>query len=226
MTALLRDSSVGKVVEYLRDVLRDRTRERRMSERGTIISFEDLYQEQLQDMHSCERQLTGAWVRLADTATHPQLKVVLGDLPGETKRHLGRLHRILSDLDTGPDRAVCRVTSAVIAEGCNAVGNGMRGTVCDACILCAGQKLQHHQIATYASLSVLSELLVRRSDHTLLNETLREEQGTQCRFAALSAAYVAVLTYPTLAEAGKPEPQQQVAQQGDPMKSQESLAHA
>jgi len=226
MTALLKGYAFGQPIAYLRNLWRGAQAKAGAKESYQIESFEDLYGEQLQDMHSCERQLTGAWARLADEATHPQLKVVLADLVGETQRHLGRLHRILEDLDTGPHRAVCRVTSAVIAEGCAAVGNGPRGAVCDARILCAGQKLQHHQIATYASLNVLAQLLARRSDQNLLAETLREENVTQVRFTGLSAAYVAVLTFPVTVEVQSAESAKELKQKVNQHVNQEVLAHA
>lgn len=203
MRALLRRHVLSRPLNLLRSLWGERDVKAHAQERQEVVSFEDLYHEQLQDMHSCERQLPGAWVRLGDAATHPQLKGILAALALETRQHLKRLHRILEDLDAGPDRAVCMVTSSIIAEGCAGIRNATRGAVCDARILCAGQKLQHHQIAAYGSLSILAELLLRRSDRLLLDATLQEVSGTQGKFAALASAYVAVLTYPAVDMAGR-----------------------
>lgn len=196
MTALLRGHSLGRPMEFLRGLLVERSPLPIEIEPVVVVSFEDLYHQQLQDMHSCERQLSRVWVRLTGVATHPQLKGMLAALVVETKKHLGRLHVILGDLDSGPHRTVCGVTRAIVDEGCAGLTEAPPGAVCDARILCAGQKFQHHQIATYGALSMLSELLMRRSDRSLLDATLQEEGGTQGRFASLASAYVAVLTYP------------------------------
>jgi ferritin-like metal-binding protein YciE len=196
MTALLKGLRSRGPMEMMRSFFAPSASGTRSVERCEVVSFEDLYHEQLQDMHSCERQLSGTWMRLRDAATHPQLKGILAALAVETRRHLERLHRILEDMESSPDRAVCLTTSAIVAEGCAGLGRTPIGAVCDARILCAGQKFQHHQIASYGSLSILAELLLRRSDRVLLNTTLQEESGTQGRFASLASAYVAVVACP------------------------------
>ena len=82
-----------------------------------IMTLTDLYLDQLQDMHSGERQVLKAVPKLAKAANHPELKAGFNKHLAETKVQLTRLDRILKDLGEGPGRKVCEATVGLIEEG-------------------------------------------------------------------------------------------------------------
>lgn len=57
-------------------------------------SLNDLYIEQLKDLHSAETQLTKALPKMAKAASDPQLKAAFAGHLEETKQQLERLNKI------------------------------------------------------------------------------------------------------------------------------------
>lgn len=141
-----------------------------------IVTLSHLYLDQLQDMHSSERQLIRSLQRMAKAAQHPDLIICFDKHLEETREHLERVTQILSTLGEGTGRKVCEVASGLSAEAAKLIDDSDRGPVRDAGLICAAQKTEHYEIASYGCLCTFASLLDRGLDLKLLEITLNEEK--------------------------------------------------
>lgn len=141
-----------------------------------IATLSDLYLDQLRDMHSCEKQLIVALEKMARAAQHPELVKGFEHHLEETRGQLERLSQILTSLGEGPGREVCEATAGLVAEGAELIEHSEQGPVRDAGLICAAQKTEHYEIASYGCLCTYASLLDRGADLKLLEATLHEEK--------------------------------------------------
>lgn len=155
-----------------------------------IKTLDDLYLDQLQDMHSSERQIIKALPKMAKAANHKDLKAGFNKHLTETKEQLKRLDRILKDLGKGPGRKVCEATKGLVEEGSGIVEADADEEVRDAGLICAAQKIEHYEIASYGCLCAFASQLGRDADIKLLEKTLDEEKNTDQKLTDLAESVV------------------------------------
>ena len=157
-----------------------------------IMTLDDLYLDLLQDMHSCERQIIKALPKMTKAASHPELKDAFKSHLEETKEHLERLNRILSDLGKGPGRKVCVATVGLVEEGAELIAAEADEGVRDAGLICAAQKIEHYEIASYGCLRTFASLVGRTGDIQALDKTLNEEKKADSALTSLAMSVVNV----------------------------------
>lgn len=155
-----------------------------------IMTLSDLYLDQIRDMHSCERQLIKALPKMAKAANHPDLKAALVRHLGETKKQLERLDLVLSDLGEGAGRKVCKATVGLVEEGAGIIDADAEEDVRDAGLICAAQKIEHYEIASYGCLCTFALLLGRKADAKLLESNLNEEKSADQALTHIATSVV------------------------------------
>jgi ferritin-like metal-binding protein YciE len=155
-----------------------------------IMTMSDLYIDQLQDIHSCERQLIKAMPKMAKAASHPQLREAFNKHLVETKGQLERLNTILESFGKAAGRKVCKAAVGLIEEGSEIVDADADEEVRDAGLICAAQKIEHYEIATYGCLRTYAQLLGRTADVRLLEKTLAEEKKADDSLTALATGLI------------------------------------
>lgn len=155
-----------------------------------IMTLADLYLNQLQDMHSSERQTLKALPKMVKAADHKRLKAVFTKHLAETKEQVARLDRILEDLDKSAGRKVCEATMGLIEEGAGMIEAEADEDVRDAGLICAAQKLEHYEIASYGCLRTFASLLGRDADVKLLDKTLNEEKSADQALTELAMSVI------------------------------------
>ncbi len=155
-----------------------------------ITTLADLYLDQLQDMHSSEKQIIKALPKMVKAANHKQLKAGFTKHLEETKEQLNRLDTILEDLGKTPGRKVCEATKGLIEESASMIEVDADEQVRDAGLICAAQKIEHYEIASYGCLKTFAALLGREADVKLLNKTLNEEKSTDQALTELAVTLI------------------------------------
>lgn len=141
-----------------------------------IKTIADLYIDQLQATHSSEKQLIAALPTMCQAASNVRLKAIFEAHLDETREHLHRLDRILDDMGEFAGNRPCLATQGLIEQASILVQSGADEEVRDAALICAAQKIEHHEIASYGCLSSYANLLSRRPDVRLLDRSLRQER--------------------------------------------------
>ena len=155
-----------------------------------LATLEDLYVDQLRDMHSAEKQLTRALPAMAKAATSPDLAAAITEHLEETRTHVQRLEKLLKSLDKSPGRKVCKAMQGLIEEGKELLDSDADEQVLDVGIIMAAQKVEHYEIASYGCLRAYAKLLERDDDAAILDETLDEEKSADDTLTDLATSSI------------------------------------
>jgi len=141
-------------------------------------TFHDLYVDELRDLWSAEKQLLAALPRMAKAASSAELQQAFKTHEEETAQHVKRLEEICRSLEVSPRGKRCVGMDGLIAEGKEMMSNGFDGTVPDAGLIAAAQRVEHYEIAGYGTARSWAEQLGYDDQAQLLQATLDEESAT------------------------------------------------
>ena len=151
-------------------------------------SLNDLYLEQLKDLHSAETQLTKALPKMAKAANSPELKAAFNEHLEETKEQLVRLNQIGEKLGKSLTGHTCAAMKGLIEEGSEWMEEDAEPEVMDAGLIAAGQRVEHYEMAGYGTVHNFAELLGDEDSAELLAETLKEEKTADKKLTSLAKA--------------------------------------
>src|SRR5580765_5389347 len=113
-------------------------------------TFQDLFELELKDIYSAEKQLTKALPKMAKAATNEELKQAFESHLEETEGQIVRLDKIFKRLDVSVARVEkCKAMEGLIEEGKGIMEEGLEPHVLDAALICAAQRVEHYEIAAY-----------------------------------------------------------------------------
>ena len=139
-------------------------------------SLHRLFLDQLQDIYDAEHRIVEALPKKIEAAQGEELKKGLQHHLEETKTHVTRLEEVFASIDESPKRNACEATKGLIKEAEELLSEFKGSPAGDAAIICAAQKVEHYEIATYGSLAAWAEQMGHNKAKSLLGETLEEEK--------------------------------------------------
>lgn len=149
-------------------------------------TLQKLFEAQLADMHYAEKQLVKALPKMAAAAHHATLKKALTDHLAQTRLHVTRLEEAFDSIGKTPKAKKCEAILGLLKEG-EDIREEFAGTAAiDAAIICAGQKVEHYEIATYGCLVTWAKLLGHEETASLLSKTLNEEEAADQSLTAIA----------------------------------------
>ncbi|HEY0785756.1 MAG TPA: DUF892 family protein [Acidobacteriaceae bacterium] len=151
-----------------------------------IQNFKALYTLQMRYLLSTETQIVKGLQTMIEAADDTQLKGAFQSHLQETEVQVGRVERILSDLEGEVDDKKCAVTAALIAAGANIISESEPGPVRDAGLIASAQKIEHFEQASYGSARDWATLLGYSEHASLLQKTLDEEKHADALLNTIS----------------------------------------
>jgi ferritin-like metal-binding protein YciE len=149
-------------------------------------SLNDLYLEQLKDLHSAETQLTKALPKMAKAASSQELKAAFTEHLAETKEQLARLNQIGEKLSKPLTGHTCAAMKGLIEEGGDWMDEDAEPGVMDAGLIAAAQRVEHYEMAGYGTVHNFAKLLGDEKAAELLAETLQEEKAADKKLSGLA----------------------------------------
>lgn len=140
-------------------------------------SLKDVLREQLEDLHSAETQLVTALPKMAQAASHDQLREAFQHHLEETRGHLTRVEEALGELGVSHPTEVCKGMQGLIAEGEEMISMQGDPTAKDAALIGAAQRVEHYEIAGYGTARQLADDCGLDSIKDLMDQTLDEESA-------------------------------------------------
>lgn len=135
-----------------------------------------LFLDYLADMHDAERCNIKALPKMAKAATSPKLKEAILSHLDETKGHADEIEQIFECFGEKANGNPCKATMRFLEEGAE-IAEEFKGTPSlNAALICALQKVEHHEIASYGCLREWAEMLGNSKASALLQEILEEEK--------------------------------------------------
>jgi len=154
-----------------------------MPETGTL---HDAFVEELRDTYDAEKQLTRALSKLAKAASSPMLREAFESHLEETRGHVERLEQVFQSLDEKVRSKHCDGIAGIIEEGSSIMAEDFDDTTMDACLIAAGQRAEHYEMAAYGTLVAWAQAMGHADAATLLQETLDEEKAADEKLTSLA----------------------------------------
>jgi ferritin-like metal-binding protein YciE len=154
-------------------------------------AFNELFEDQIKDLYSAEKQIVQALPKMAKNSTNPQLRAGFEKHLEETRGHVTRLEQIADELGFSPRGKKCKGCEGLIEEGKEAMEE-FEGDVLDAALIGAAQRVEHYEMAGYGTARAHAALLGFTKAAKLLQLTLDEETRTDKKLSQLAESIVNV----------------------------------
>lgn len=155
-----------------------------------VDNFREMYLTELQELHSVEAQLVEALPRMADMASHPELKQALQTHFDETRSQQSRLDEILRRHGVDPRAHVDQAMQAMLKEAEKWANMVQDQDLRDAGLIASAQRVEHYEIAVYGSLATWAKQLGLDDDLQALLGILEEEKRTDDKLSTLAKRVV------------------------------------
>jgi ferritin-like metal-binding protein YciE len=142
--------------------------------------------EEIRDLYNAEKQLVKALPKMAKGAESDELREAFEEHLQETEGQVTRLERVFEMLEEKPRGKHCAGMAGIIEEGSEKLQEDMEGSVLDACLIGAAQKVEHYEICAYGTAIAWAEALGLSEVVDVLNESLEEEKAADEKLTALA----------------------------------------
>ena len=140
--------------------------------------LKDLFEDGLKDIYWAEKALVKALPKMHKNATNEKLKNAIAQHLKETEGHVSRLEECFKSMGKKAQAKKCDAMQGLLDEADSILKETEPGTVRDAGIIAASQKVEHYEIATYGTLAAFAKVLKEKVALKNLLATLEEEK--QC----------------------------------------------
>ena len=149
-------------------------------------TLHDAFIDELRDTYDAEKQLTKALPKLAKASSNPKLREAFERHLDETQGQIERLEQVFETLNERPRGKHCDGIAGIIEEGKSIMEEGFDETTMDACLIAAGQRAEHYEMAAYGTLVAWAQAMGHTEAANLLQETLDEEKAADEKLSSLA----------------------------------------
>jgi len=149
-------------------------------------TLHDAFIDELRDAYDAEKQLTRALPKLAKAATSPDLRTAFEKHLEETRGHVTRLEQVFQSIDEPARSKRCEGIAGIVEEGRSMLGEDLETMTRDACLVAAGQRTEHYEMAAYGTLVAWARAMGHVEAADLLQQTLNEEKAADRKLTALA----------------------------------------
>ena len=154
-----------------------------MAEAGTL---HDAFIDELRDTYDAEKQLTKALPKLAKASSNAKLRQAFESHLQETEGQIARLEQVFESLDEKVRGKHCDGIAGIIEEGKSIMEEDFDETTMDACLIAAGQRAEHYEMAAYGTLVAWARGMGHTEAARLLQATLDEEKAADKKLSGLA----------------------------------------
>ena len=143
----------------------------------SVETKQELLIDELKDLYSAEKQIVRALPKLAKAASTPELQEAILNHLEETKEQVARLEKIGELVGKKLTGKTCAGMKGVLEEGSEVLEDTDKGTIRDAALIAAAQRVEHYEMAGYGSAREFAKTLGLTDVASLLDEPLAEEKA-------------------------------------------------
>jgi len=145
-----------------------------------------LFEDGLKDIYWAEYALLKATPKMIKQTTSEELNEALTSHLEETREHISRLEKVFSLIKVKAEGEKCEAMDGLIKEASDIMESCEEGSMRDAGIISASQKVEHYEIATYGTLRQFAETLGLNEVEELLATTLQEEKEADLKLSEVA----------------------------------------
>lgn len=149
-----------------------------------------LFEDQLKDIYWAEKALTKAIPKMIKNATSSELIDALENHLGETEEHVSQVEQVFEVIGKKATAKKCDAMEGLLKEGEGIMEETEKGSMRDAGIIAAAQKVEHYEIASYGTLRQFAETLELESAVMLLEGILNEEKAADEKLTEVAVTAV------------------------------------
>ena len=123
---------------------------------------------------------------MAKAATNTELRAAFETHLQETQGQIERLEQIFESLDEKVRGKHCDGIAGIIEEGKAIMEEDFDETTMDACLIAAGQRAEHYEMAAYGTLVAWAQAMGHTEAARLLQQTLDEEKAANKKLSGLA----------------------------------------
>ncbi|HXT68127.1 MAG TPA: ferritin-like domain-containing protein [Vicinamibacterales bacterium] len=154
-----------------------------MPAQGTL---HDAFLDELRDAYDAEKQLLKALPKLAKKSSSDQLRQAFESHLGETRGQVKKLERVFASLDENVRGKHCDGIAGIIEEGKSVMEEDFDDQTMDACLIAAGQRAEHYEMAAYGTLVAWARSMGHEEAAVLLEQILEEEKSADEKLTELA----------------------------------------
>jgi len=143
---------------------------------ASVASLREHLIDELNDLVNAEQQLIEALPQMADRAANRQLRSAFKSHLAETRQHEKRATQALRQLGEKPSGKTCEAMHGLLEEGQELMDGADAGSLRDAMMITAAQKVEHYEIASYGTVRTYASLLGEKGIARLRPECLPAQQ--------------------------------------------------
>jgi ferritin-like metal-binding protein YciE len=155
-----------------------------------MSSLKELFLQELADLYDAEKQLLKALPKMAKAASSEELKEGFEEHLTQTKTHVERLEQFFELFGEKAKGKKCAAMEGLVEEGEEIIKEEEASSSKDAALICAAQKVEHYEIASYGCLSTWAQILQNDEAVELLDETLTEEKETDQKLTEIAESTI------------------------------------
>lgn len=152
----------------------------------TLNSLDDLLLHELRDLYSAETQLIETLPKMAQAASHSDLKDAFDEHLEETRGQVDRLRKAFDQLGKSPEGERCQAMEGLVKEGQETIQANGDATLKDAALIASAQRIEHYEIAGYGAAYNYAKQLGLSDIESLLSDTLSEEKSADKKLNKLA----------------------------------------
>jgi ferritin-like metal-binding protein YciE len=153
---------------------------------ANAATLHEAFVEELRDTYDAEKQLTEALPKLAKAASSAGLKRAFETHLEETRGQIKRLEEVFAGLDEQVRGKHCDGIAGIIEEGKSIMEEDFADSTMDACLIAAGQRAEHYEMAAYGTLVAWARAMGHNEAADLLQENLDEEKAADQKLSSLA----------------------------------------
>lgn len=171
------NSTATKTGSKSKTLTKDSTKSKVKAKTDAAKNLQDLFEDGLKDIYWAEKALVKALPKMERNATSKLLKKAITGHLKETKEHVKRIEEAFKSIGVKAEAEKCDAMAGLLEEAEGIMKETQVGTVRDAGIIAASQKVEHYEIATYGTLAAFAKVLGHKSALKILLSTLKEEKA-------------------------------------------------
>lgn len=154
--------------------------------KAPMETLKKLYEADLKDLYWAENHLIKVLPKMAKAADSEELRTAFTKHLSQAHTHVSRLKKVFaaSGLEVGSKK--CEGMDGLTKEGAEVIEDHPKGSVRDAGLIIAAQKVEHYEISAYGSLRALAEVMGLDGAADTLQKTLDEEAATDKLLSGLA----------------------------------------
>ena len=165
----------------------------------------EAFVDELRDAYDAEKQLLKALPKLAEAATSDELRTAFENHLEETLGHVEKLEQVFGSIDEKVRGKHCDGIAGIIEEGKSIMEEDFDGATMDACLIAAGQRSEHYEMAAYGALVAWANTMGHSQAAGLLQAILEEERAADAKLTELAESGINQQAADAVRERADPE---------------------